>query len=358
MINNISEYELNITTEQLENMVKDGATKEYVQEQLKSLEVGGVVVDSELDTESENPVMNKVVAKAVEELNSKVNGESGATESLVFEHSIENHSTRTVTAIDFENFTMTLDDVSEIPTDTSGKVQSYIQLELFGGNVIKANVMPIELITKPFKVQSVGDNKVKLLDSSNNVIQFTDTGNIDVTKFKLCVSETPFSIVNVNNLDTTHKYRVELDFNGFHHFTAGIKLPEMASDSNGGYAINGIASRPNSSSVHLCAFNKYLDTISLRDITEGAGSGATSCLPVKFMVVLTPELYEGRKRTLVQTEITWFGYNTTKYNFINSVAYATGWANNAITQLGVESGNLGWLGNSKLKVYDCGEVEL
>lgn len=281
---------------------------------------------------------------------------SNTSETLVFEHKWENHIAHTVTAIDFENFTMTLDDTTGIPTDTSGENQNYFQLDMFGGNAILMNVMPIELIRENFKVQAIGDNKVQFLDNSNTVIQFTDTGNIDLTKFKLCVLDKPFSQVNVDNLDTNHKYHVVFDFEGYHHFTAGIKLPECVTGFDNGYKIIGIKS--SSANGYMCTFNTYSDTISFRGALEIANGGVTGTLPAKLDVYITPELYNGQKRALLEIKGVYYSHNNTKYNIESYCIYANGWANNAISKIGFGTGNLNWHGNAKARIYDCGEVDL
>lgn len=320
--------------------------------------------DNELSLDSANPIQNKVVTEAIKAINKKLENietggasGSGSSETLVFEHKWENHIAHTVTAIDFENFTMTLDDATGIPTDTTGKPQSYIQLDMFGGNAILMNVVPIELINKGFKVQAIGDNKVQFLDNNNTVIQFTDTGNIDLTKFKLCVLDKPFSQVNVDNLDTNHKYHVVFDFEGYHHFTAGIVLPECIPAINNGYEIEGLRSIQQYGS-HSWPFNSYSDTISFRGCGEGANGYTSSTLPAKLDVYIIPELYNGQKRALLEIEGIYCSYNSTSYKISSYCVYANGWTNNEVSKIRFSAGNDPYHGNAKARIYDCGEVEL
>lgn len=298
------------------------ATKEYVDNAIENIETGGA-------------------------------SGSGSSETLVFEHKWENHIAHTVTAIDFENFTMTLDDTTGIPTDTTGKNQNYFQLDMFGGNAILMNVMPIELIRENFKVQAIGDNKVQFLDNNNTVIQFTDTGNIDLTKFKLWVfNKSQSQAVNVENLETNHKYHAIFDFEGFHHITASIGLPECVAEMQNGYALQGLRSS-NLYSLYTAGFNHYNDTVSFRSCADGC-----MILPAKIEVYITPELYNGQRRALLELTVNYCVYDTTKYRIKNQYAYAKGWANNEVSKIVFKAGNAGWHGNAKARIYDCGEVDL
>lgn len=206
-------------------------------------------------------------------------GENNEYPKKVFEYEWkDNYDKINVTAIDYETGILTVDSMpTQITEELSTTVRVFPMLLIEGvTESFQYGFIPEELLntSESYYAVKVGDSQIKLYNG-NNVLNLTDSGNINLTRWKFQVETQRHNGIvsaSVGNIEPTHRYKALFYLPYSAHITTALKLTGEINAPTGSANLKGYASQgiqlTKENAVFSFVNNKY-ESLSMRSVYYG-----------------------------------------------------------------------------------------